>query len=170
MCVKANMTKYSPSGEVKDKSSPIFRSVTQVLLKGTPIQDQLDSAYFKISDSLEKFKRDGSGWRLDDIQFMEQTIIKYNPIRGSCSSFEMPSLLKRKRCLLSVVWFPSDSLECFKYSVLAGLNVPSTVIGEINWTDLRQYSNALTFENINQRTNGPVNAHLRSASYTNKHI
>ena len=23
---------------------------------------------------------------------------------------------------------------------------------------------------LNQRTNGPVNAHLRSASYTNKHI
>ena len=34
----------------------------------------------------------------------------------------------------------------------------------------QHYAFNFTIGNINQRTNGPVNAHLRSAAYTNKHV
>ena len=35
----------------------------------------------------------------------------------------------------------------------------------------REYPRSMSWiKNKNQRTNGPVNAHLRSAAYTNKHV
>ena len=96
--------------------------------------------------------KDGSGWRLDEIQYLEQTIMQYNPLRGSCSLYELPSVLKRKACLLSVTGPPADnSFECFRWSILAGLHIPSNVTSEIHWMELRQYSNELKFESVTSR-------------------
>ena len=40
---------------------------------------QIDAAYFKCCNSSEVFKVDGSGWRLDEIVLVEQTVLKNNP-------------------------------------------------------------------------------------------
>ncbi|MES9972279.1 MAG: hypothetical protein ABW092_19780 [Candidatus Thiodiazotropha sp.] len=95
--VNVKMTKYSPDGDVKDQASPSFRSVSQTVLRIEEIPNQLDAAYFKVCDSLERFKREGSRWRLDDILLLEQTVLKYNPFRGSCSDYVLPERLKRKK-------------------------------------------------------------------------
>ena len=112
--VKANLTKYDDNGGIKDCTSPTFRSVTEVVMDVDSVPGQIDSAFFKISENLEKWKRDSSGWRPDEIQYLEQTSIQYNPLRGSCSLYELLSALKRKACLLSVTGPPADnSFECF---------------------------------------------------------
>ena len=146
--VNVKMTKYSPDGDVKDQASTSFRSVSQTVLRIDEIPNQLDAAYFKVCDSLESFKSEGSGWRLDDILLLEQTVLKYNPLRGSCSDYVLPECLKRKACLLSVVGAPGNSMECFRWSVLAGLYAPPTITGEIHWSDLSQHRNSLNFHGI----------------------
>ena len=145
------MTKYTPDGDVRDQAKPTFRSVSQTVLSRDVIFDQLDAAYFEVCDNLEKFKADGSGWRLDDILFLEQTILKYNPLRGSCSDYEMPERLRRKACLLSVVGTPTNSTDCFRWAVLAGLNMPSHIMGKVHWTELSQHRNTLNFDGIENR-------------------
>lgn len=80
LCVNVKMTKYSADGEIKDHASPNFRSTTQRVLKHEEIPSQIDEAYFKVCDSLERFKADGSGWHLDEIVLVEQTVLKYNPL------------------------------------------------------------------------------------------
>ena len=117
-CVTVKMTKYSPEGDIRDTAKPTFRSVSQTALNFDDISKQMDAAIFKICDNLEKFSREGSGWRLDDVLLLEQTILKYNPLRGSCSDYVLPEQLKRKSCLLSVFGTPSNGMECFKYACL----------------------------------------------------
>ena len=151
VCVTVKMTKYTPDGDVRDQAKPTFRSVSQTVLSRDVIFDQLDAAYFKVCDNLEKFKADGSGWRLDDILFLEQTILKYNPLRGSCSDYEMPERLRKKAYLLSVVGTPTNSTDFFRWAVLAGLNVPSHITGEVHWTELSQHRNTLNFDGIENR-------------------
>ena len=102
-------------------------------------------------DSLEKFKADGSGCRLDDILILEQTIIKFNPLRGSYSDYTMLERLARRACLINVVGTPAYSMDCFCWAVLAGLHLPPHITGEIHWAELSQYSNTLSFEGIENR-------------------
>ena len=61
--------------------------------------------------------------------------------------------------------FRATSLSTYDFSTLY-TTLPHNLIKEklldlIEWTFKRA---------LNQRTNGPVNAHLRSAAYTNKHV
>ena len=42
--VNVKMTKYSPDGDVKDQSSPSFRSISQTVLRIDEIPNQLDAA------------------------------------------------------------------------------------------------------------------------------
>ena len=58
VCVKVEMTKYSASGEVKDHASPTFRSASQTVTLPEEKPSQIDAAYFKVCDSLERFKAD----------------------------------------------------------------------------------------------------------------
>ena len=75
--VTVKMTKYSPEGEIRDRARPSFNSFSQTVISQDDIPAQIDAAIFKICDNLEKFSRDGSGWRLDDILLMVQIIVRY---------------------------------------------------------------------------------------------
>ena len=143
-------TNQPTDGEVKDQARLTFRSVSQIVLSHDDIPGQLD-AYFKVCDNLQKLKADGAGWRLDDILILEQTIIKFNPLRGSCSDYTMPERLARRACLINVVGSPANSMDCFRWAVLAGLHLPPHHGCEIHWTELSQYSNTLSFEGIEDR-------------------
>ena len=151
MCITVNMTKYGPDGEIKDHAKPSFRSVTQTVLACEDIPAQIDAAYFKCCNSLEVFKADGSGWRLDEIVLVEQTVLKYNPLRGSCSVYSLPEHLKRKACLLSVIGIPGNSQECFKWAVLAGMKAPRDLTGEIHFSELSEHRHSLSFDGIEDR-------------------
>ena len=148
LCVKVKMLKYGADGELKDQAEPSFRSITNSVLRHEEIHNQMDAAYFKICNSLEAFKADGSGWALEEILFVDQTVISWNPLKGSCSLYELPETLKRKVCLLSVVGIPGNSHECFRFAVLCGLFAPNELTGEIHYSQLSQYRNRLSFEGI----------------------
>ena len=99
-------------------------------------------------ESLERFKAEGSGWHLDEIVLAEQTILSYNPVRGSCGLYSLPGPLKKKACLLSVTGAPGNSHECFRWTIIAGMHVTPERTGEIHFSELQQYSKAISFEGI----------------------
>ena len=145
-CVKAKLTKYEPDGNVKDSAMPTFRFLTFTVLTVKSLEDQIDAAFFKISASLDSFKATGSGWVLDEILVLEQTILKYQPLGGSCGSAKLPESLLGKRAPLNIIGRPSDSSDCFLWSVIAGLFSTEDTVGEKHWTDYAQYRNQLRFE------------------------
>lgn len=145
-CIKAKMLKYDPEGNIRDQAMPTFRSTAQTILTADGLDDLIDSAYFKISASLDAFKATGSNWVLDEIIQLEQTVLKYRPLRGACAGFQVPEFLKQKACILNVVGRPADSTDCFLWSVIAGLYSDSNVIGEKHWAEYSHHRHELRFE------------------------
>ncbi|XP_053374127.1 uncharacterized protein LOC128546803 [Mercenaria mercenaria] len=113
-----------------------------------------------MTNSFDAFRETGSNWRLKSVEFMEQTIIKYRPLRGSCFSYVIPETLLRKNCLLNVTGPPALDGECFRYSVLAALHTDPDLVGTIPWSDLHQHKNTLSFEGI-----GGSGRHMPVASF-----
>ena len=146
--LKVDMIKLNSEGEQVDEAKPVFRSFTRQVLDPTSIDSQIDEAYFKMLNSLDTFKSEGSGWMIRKVLYMEQTIAKYSPLGGSCYNFRVPETLLRKRCLLNVTGPPELDGHCFKYSVLAALFTNEQVIGQIPWSDLHQYRDRLNFDSV----------------------
>lgn len=145
-CVKAKMLKYDADGNIVDQASPTFRSTTQTVLTHDGLDTLIDAAYFKISASVDAFKATGSSWILDEITHLEQTVLKYRPLRGDCGGFKIPESLPMKACILNVVGRPADSTDCFVWSVVAGLYSEPSVIGEKHWTEYSRHRHQLRFE------------------------
>ena len=146
--VKIEMVRFNADGEVVDQGTPVFRSFTRQVLDPNVIDDQINEAYFKMLNSLDAFRQDGSGWNIKTVLYMEQTIAKYSPLRGSCTLYNLPEPLQRKRCLLNVTGPPELDGYCFKYAVLAGLYTGEGVIGQLPWSDLHQYRDVLKFDGV----------------------
>ena len=79
---------------------------------------------------------------------MDQTITKYNPLRGNCFQYKVPTELLRKQCLLNVTGPPALTGECFRFAVLAGLHTNENHVGSIPWNDLQPYRTMLSFEGL----------------------
>ncbi|MES9884135.1 MAG: C2H2-type zinc finger protein [Sedimenticola sp.] len=146
VAVKIHLVKLDGAGDVVDEARPFFRSSAAPVLHSTLIGEQIDAAYFKMANSLDSFRAEGSSWIVRDIEFMEQTILKYNPLRGSCSDYRIPEILQRKRCILNVTGTDDVDGQCFEFAVLAGLY--SRDVGSKQCTEFYQYRNTLTFEGI----------------------
>lgn len=146
--VKIEMVKYNSDGELVDQGTPVFRSYTKQLLDSHIADNQIDEAYFKMLNSLDVFRAEGSGWNLKKVLYMEQTIAKYSPLAGSCSQYKIPEQLQRKRCLLNVTGPAELDGQCFKYAVLAGLFTGEDATGQLPWSDLHQYRDVLRFDGI----------------------
>lgn len=131
-----------------DKGTPIFRSFTKQVLVPDVVDNQIDEAYFKMLNSLDTFRADGSGWHIRKVLHMEQTIAKFRPLGGSCTLYQLPENLLRKRCLLNVTGPPELDGHCFKYAVMAGLYTADDVTGQLPWSDLHQYRHVLKFEGL----------------------
>ena len=142
------MVKYNSDGELVDQGTPVFRSYTRPLLDPHIVDNQIDEAYFKMLNSLDVFRAEGSGWNIKKVQYMEQTVAKYSPLSGSCSQFKIPEHLLRKRCLLNVSGPAELDGQCFKYAVLAGLFTGEDATGQLPWSDLHQYRDVLKFDGV----------------------
>ena len=146
--LKVDMVKLNSDGEQVDEGKPVFRSYTRQVLNPNSIDGQIDEAYFKMLNSLDTFKSEGSGWMVRKVLHMEQTIVKYSPLGGSCYNYSVPESLLRKRCLLNVTGPPELDGHCFKYSVLAALFTGEQAIGQLPWSDLHQYRDRLNFDSV----------------------
>ena len=146
--VKIDMGRYNSDGELVDQGTPVFRSFTKQVLAPDVIDTQIDEAYFKMLNSLDSFRAEGSSWHIRKVLYMEQTITKFRPLGGSCTLYKLPEHLLRKRCLLNVTGPPELDGHCFEYAVLAGLYTEDNVTGQLPWSDLHQYRHTLKFEGL----------------------
>lgn len=60
--------KTGPDDEVADDAGPVFRFITNVALRGTVLDDQFNQAFLKMRLSFDSSHRDGSGWRLKEVE------------------------------------------------------------------------------------------------------
>lgn len=146
--LKVDMVRYDSEGELVDQGTPAFRSFTRQVLDTNIIDAQIDEAFFKMLNSLDTFRADGSGWMIRKVLHMEQTIAKYSPLGGSCFNYDIPESLLRKRCLLNVTGPPELDGHCFRYAVLAGLYTDEHVTGKLPWSDLHQHREVLKFDGV----------------------
>lgn len=79
---------------------------------------------------------------------MDQTITRFNPLRGNCSQYVIPEALLRKQCILNVTGPPELNGECFRYAVLASLRTEPDHIGSIPWSDLHRFRDTVSFNGI----------------------
>ena len=85
------------------------------------LQNQLEEAKQKITQSLVLFQKEGSGWVLDEILHLDLSIAQYTPVKGS-SYIPLPSKLKAKKAIINI---KNSDNKCFMWSVLAGIHPSS---------------------------------------------
>lgn len=127
--IKIDMGRYNSDGELVDQGTPVFRSFTKQVLVPDVIDTQIDEAYFKMLNSLDAFRAEGSSWHIRKVIHMEQTLAKFRPLGGSCTLYQLPETLLHKRCLLNVTGPPELDGHCFRYAVLAGLYTATDATG-----------------------------------------
>lgn len=95
-----------------------FCSQCERILSSYQIQIAIRNAFKKILNSIDIFIRNGSGWSIKNINFLDIHLGRYREMRGGCKSVTLPKVLKQKRALLSI---QCDDDLCFLYCVAAKL-------------------------------------------------
>ena len=114
--LQVQFTKLQESGHIIT-SIPYFS--TEIFISTTSnVDDQIDNSFQQLSNRIEIFEREGSGWTIDQIVKLEIKIAKYSPISGS-SYTSLPKKLKDKKAILNIM---NNDDHCFKWSILAQLH------------------------------------------------
>lgn len=118
ICLMINFVKDSL--DVKIYEDAYFCSGAERLTSSLEFDSSYSQAVSKILESINNFCRNGSGWSINKINFIDVNIGKYKSIRGGCSSLhiKLPDYFKNRRCLLNV---KSENNNCFINCILAGI-------------------------------------------------
>ncbi|CAB4026188.1 Hypothetical predicted protein, partial [Paramuricea clavata] len=73
----------------------------------------------KILESLAKFQKNGSGWRLHKVEKLEVSVTKYEPLKGKGYTTPLPKPLKGKN---AIIYIKNEDNQCFKWAVTRALN------------------------------------------------
>ena len=72
----------------------------------------------KMLESLAKYQKLGSGWRLQSIEMLEILITKFKPLNGK-SHKPFPNVITKKKAVINM---KNDNDKCFKWAVTRALN------------------------------------------------
>ena len=91
-------------GEVDEhRETFYFCSRCEQVLSNFLISEAIDRCFTKILESIENFVRNGSGWSILKIEFIDLHVgTVYREITGGCSKIQLPQELKRKKCVVSI--------------------------------------------------------------------
>ena len=113
--VKVRFIKPKPDDEDLN-TEPHFRSLCMKTVNQHELENQLEEAKQKITQSLVLFQKEGSGWVLDEILHLDLSIAQYTPVKGS-SYIPLPTQLKlRKQSSTSRI--QTSSVSCGQFSPL----------------------------------------------------
>lgn len=119
LLVCMNILFVKNGGEINEvKQNFYFCSKCERILSFYQIDEIISNCFRKIFDSIEQFMKNGSGWIIQKIEYLDIHIGNYREIRGGCRSISLPSTLKNKKCLINIQC--EDNL-CFLYSIAAKL-------------------------------------------------
>ena len=153
------LSKEDPRTGVEEEDMFGSRSGTHAIT--VRLGDKYDEMREKMKESLAKFQRNGSGWRLKSIRGLEIGITKFNPLSGSGYS-KLPKFIAKKRAVINMMNKKCEEGErsgqcecdeckesemCFKWAVMRALHStdknPQTITN-----DLRQNSTKYNWEGI----------------------
>ena len=136
--VKVRFVKPKSDGSDQATESH-FRSLCMKTVNQHELENQLDEAKQKITQSLVLFQKEGSGWVLYEIHHLDLSIAQYTPVKGS-SYIPLPSKLKTKKAIINV---KNMDNKCFMWSVLAALHPVSQHVYRLN--HYKEFENELDF-------------------------
>ena len=140
LSVQVKFTKPNSEGE-EISAEPYFTSKCQHILNNVEedINTEVTEAITKISEDVDTFLKNGSGWVLDRVIKTYVNIALYKPLKGK-SYIPLPKGLIGHRH--GIVNIQNDDQLCFVWSVLAALH-PSTTGNPQRLNQYRQYEHEL---------------------------
>lgn len=118
ICVCIIFQKSKQNGEFESKSF-YFCSNAERILSSLVIYAKIDKAFRKILESIDSFVRNGSGWTIKQIEFIDIHLGNYRELRGGCAhAVKLPIRLKNKKSLLNILCHDN---KCFLYCIAAKL-------------------------------------------------
>ena len=105
------------SGEVIAKEAA-FHSKTEVNLESTDSNILFSKMKETVLESLAKFQRQGSNWRLPSVLSLVLHTVKYVPLGGS-SYIPLSKFLAEKKAIINL---KNEDDECFKWTITRALD------------------------------------------------
>ena len=139
--VNLELQRISTDGDVQ-LASPYLHSRPAVVLYGTDLDAEIENAYARLTDFLECFQENGSGFTLSRVASCVVNVVTFDNIGGS-SFIELPLHVKSKRACVNI---KNEDSNCFQYSLLyvrkPVVQAPNRVyhykkrLGELNMTGI----------------------------------
>ena len=109
--------KLKVSKEIETQaSSADFRASATIILLSTDVDSVLDAQIARITSKVDEYTRNGSGWVTQEITDVHLHITKYNPLKGSSATLEVPKWIADKRCTVNIL---NNDSKCFLWCCLA---------------------------------------------------
>nr|XP_015922599.2 uncharacterized protein LOC107451117 [Parasteatoda tepidariorum] len=117
LCLKALFSRRGHNEE-REIATSFFRSCNVVSLNCDSLREQINCAFAKIISSFDEFIDRGSGWVLEEVNYLELNTSKYIPLSGS-SYIPVPPEIAKKKAVLNI---KNTDTKCFLWAILASLH------------------------------------------------
>ena len=104
-----------------------FSTKNEVITESTDLSEIYNIANERLTELLENFQRNGSGWIFDKVLHFEIMTNEFRPLRGS-SYIKLPKSLANKRAIINP---KNEDNECFKWCVTEAVYPQSKNRGRI---------------------------------------
>ena len=120
----------------------VFRSEILLAQQDDEVQEQLSKTLIQLSNKIDEFVANGSGWVIHHFKKLDLSIFKYDPLKAS-SYIKLPKWIEDKKACLNI---HNTDEKCFVWSVLAALH-PVTM-HSYRTTCYEGFENDLNMKNI----------------------
>ncbi|XP_073231598.1 uncharacterized protein [Porites lutea] len=122
---------------IKIQDKAYFHSDTYINLKSTDVKDLLKKIISNITEKINIYQQNGSGWYFKEVIQLEIHTVKFSPMKGS-SYIPLPDWIMRKKAIVSI---RNKDYKCFLWSILRYLHPREK--NDCRLKDLEQYEHEL---------------------------
>ncbi|XP_022784021.1 uncharacterized protein LOC111324675 [Stylophora pistillata] len=114
---RCEMIRKNSDGEIQHTTAYLSTS-QKIVFQETDREELYEECVEKMIKSLEKFERNGSGWKFHRVEGLDLHMVKYTPLKGS-SYIKLPKHLADKKAIINM---ENEDDECFKWCVTRAFN------------------------------------------------
>ena len=116
--LRCNMSKTSLMTGKSIIKPAFFNSFVEIIFEDTDREEIYEKSVDKMIESLTKYTKEGSGWKLHSVEGLDLHTVKYTPLNGS-SYIKLPYNLVTKKAIINM---KNEDDECFKWCITRALN------------------------------------------------
>ncbi|XP_022777514.1 uncharacterized protein LOC111318931 [Stylophora pistillata] len=105
-------------GDKIEHTTAYLSTSQKIVFQETDREELYEECVEKMIKSLEKFERNGSGWKFHRVEGLDLHMVKYTPLKGS-SYIKLPKHLADKKAIINM---ENEDDECFKWCVTRAFN------------------------------------------------